>query len=293
MAFGAKEASVLRATAVLATALLILAGPFVVFGTQANDGGTSNAPSRQTGPRDSRALPIDIHPYTKGDVTNIPRFPASTASEPAKGGSYYDANYKVTMTKAADSKQFPQAESQGVTRPVYSRWRIDNSAGDLYFLVKGGETPPTNGTGQMVFFKTTDNSVYRIASDIDGLETSEFRWDYSGKKPNSMYYVDGTMFREYNVTNGQSSRVHDFAVDFPGGARILNDVEGDSSMDSRYWAWMVQGPYNGDVFPMIAIITYDKAADKVPGVLDYAKFKAMGGAGTELPRPNMVDMSVP
>jgi hypothetical protein len=98
-------------------------------------------------------------------------------------------------------------------------------------------------------------------------------------------------FSEYNVLTGQTSVIRDFSKDYPDGDQIINDVEGDSSADSRYWAWMVLAPYNGTEFPILRIITYDKQTDHILGVLDYAKYKSMGGKEASLPRPNMVDIS--
>jgi hypothetical protein len=236
-------------------------------------------------------IQADIQPYTKGDTSNFPVHPHSTVGEPAKGEGVFDSNYGTTVIKAADANEFPSSESGGVVRPVYSRWRIDNSAGDLYYLVKGEETPPGSGKGQMVIFRSSDDSVYKIATEVDGLEVHDFRWDYSGTKPHTLYYVDGTQFREYNVDTGEISLIRDFVEDFPNAERILNDAEGDSSADSRYWAWMVQGQYTGTDFPMLAVITYDKQTNTILGTLDYARYKALGGADSSLPRPNMVDVS--
>lgn len=239
----------------------------------------------------AQGIQADIHPYTKGDVPNFQVYPKSTAAEPAKGSGIFDSNYGTTVVKVADAKEFPTDESGGVVRPVYSRWRIDNSAGDLYYLVKGGETPSGSGAGQMVFYYSANDSIYKVASEVNGMEVSEFRWDYSGSKPYTLYYVEGTQFREYNVKTGQTQLIRDFSADFPDAERILNDVEGDSSMDSRYWAWMVQGQYNGADFPMLAIITYDKQSNAILGRMDFAKYNSMGGAESSLPRPNMVDVS--
>jgi hypothetical protein len=233
----------------------------------------------------------DIHAYIRGDISAFQTNPKSTAGEPSKGGSIFDSSYGTTVIKAADAKEFPADESGDVIRPVYSRWRIDNSAGDLYYLIKGSETPLNSGKGQMVIFHSSNDSIYKIATEVDGIESHEFRWDYSGSKPYILYYVDGTQFREYDVNTGETNLIRDFAADFPNAERILNDVEGDSSADSRYWAWMVQGQYTGSEFPMLAIITYDKHTNTILGKLDYGEYKSMGGSDSSLPRPNMVDIS--
>ncbi len=233
----------------------------------------------------------DIHFYTKGDVSNLSVLQPLTIPEPAKAESVFDAAYGTTVVKVADANEFPSDESGGIVRPVYSRWRIDNSAGDLFYLVKDGETPLGSGKGQMVIYYSGNNSIYKIVTAQEGLELSEYRWDYSGSKPYTMYYVDGPRFMEYNVNTDQTILIRDFSGDFQGAARILNDVEGDSSSDSRYWAWMVQGEYNGEFYPMQAIIAYDKQTNTILGILDYTKYKSMGGTDSALPRPNMVDVS--
>jgi len=145
-------------------------------------------------------------------------------------------------------------------------------------LLKDGETPAGSGKGQTVIFNSADDSIHKIITEINSGEPRELRWDYSGTKQNSMYYVSGCTFYEYDIVSGLSTIVHNFGNDFANCGRILNDVEGDSSSDSRYWAFMIQNPYDGSKYPMRAIVTYDKQTDSILGTLDYAA-------------PNMVDIS--
>jgi hypothetical protein len=158
-------------------------------------------------------------------------------------------------------------------------------------VVKGGETPPGSGTGQLVVLNAADNSVFKIVTEVSSGEETEFRWDQSGSRPEILYSVEECRFREYDLATGQARTVHDFSADFPDCGRILNDVEGDSSADSRVWTWMVQGAYDGSEFPMLAVIAYDKPTDTITGTLDLARYQALGGQGATLPRPNMVDVS--
>ena len=242
-------------------------------------------------PDDAGALSCyDIHPYTRGSLGNFPNRVPSAAAEPAVGACVTDPGFRTTVCKVADATSFSSSEAQGVLRPVYSRWRHFNSSGEYYFLEKQGDTPTGSGHGQTVFYRSS-NDAFAKASDINGHESAELRWDGSGAKPTTLYYVQECMFREYDMMSGQTQLVHDFAQDFPGCARIINDVEGDSSGDSRYWTWMVQGQYNRSQFPMMAIITYDKTTNTILGKLDLAGYHAMGGKASSLPPPNMVDMS--
>ncbi len=249
-------------------------------------GGSSGQRPPDTGP-----VCFNVHPYSRGDVSVFEVPDVVRGWEPDRGECVYDSAFGTRVCKAVDAKQFAAAESGGVVRPVYSRWRHDNSSGEFYFVVKDGETPPGSGNGQLVVLKTADNSVVKTVSEVSSGEGAEFRWDHSGSRPKILYYIDECRFNEYDLDTGQSQTVHDFSADFPGCGRILNDVEGDSSGDSRYWAWMVQGPYDGSEFPMLALITYDRQADAILARLDLARYQAMGGQGSQLPRPNMVDVS--
>lgn len=233
----------------------------------------------------------NIQPYTRGNNSNFTVYSKSTASEPQKGQCVYDENYGSEVCKVVDKKEFATNEIGDAIRPVYSRWRIENSDKSKYFLIKDGETPAGSGRGQTVIFNGADDSIYKIVTEVNSGEPKEFRWDYSGSKPNSMYYISGCTFNEYDITTGQSTVLRNFGNDFPGCARILNDVEGDSSSDSRYWAFMVQDPYVNGKYPMRAIVTYDKQANAILGTLNYTGYAGAGGTYSVLPTPNMVDIS--
>ena len=238
---------------------------------------------------------FNVQEYTAGDVSNFKVYPTSTVTEPAKGSCIFDENYNTSICKVADTHNFNSSEIGNAIKPVYSRWRIDNSKGDLYFLVKDDESPKWSGRGQMVIFNSSDDSIYKIATEVMGQESAEFRWDYSGSRPYIMYYVSACQFREYDVTTGQTFLIRDFGLDFPNCGKIMNDVEGDSSKDSRYWVWMLSNPYTNGTFPLQRIITYDKQTNTIIGDFDYADYISLGGTMTESAwksrRPNMVDMS--
>ena len=247
---------------------------------------------------------FNLAPYTRGDVSNFTVFDVEAAPDPARGACVASPSYFFETCKAAGTADFPERESAGVVRPVYSRWRDDNSDGSFYLVGKGSETPPESGRGQSVIYRSLDHSVFRILDDVPSHEAHEFRWDYSGKHPLRMYHVDDACgFHRYDVApDGRSATntlLHDFARDFPGCGRILNDVEGDSSADSRYWAFMVTGPYGEagceEGSRLKAVIVYDLAADRIVGTLDRSRFAALGGQTSQWDacgfRPNMADIS--
>lgn len=167
----------------------------------------------------------------------------------------------------------------------YSRYSPVNVTTE-YVISHGDNSTSAN------IFRTVDST--NIASlTYDSVHTigeiNEIRWDYSGHYPNRIYFVVGMKFYLMDVlhANGKPSLVHDFSREFPGAAKIMNDVEGDSSNDSRYWAFEVMAAYNGSTYQTLAIIVFDKQANEIIGKLEPRDL----GYKDYLPRPNMVEIS--
>ncbi len=182
---------------------------------------------------------------------------------------------------------------------VYSRYSPVNSDGK-YAIIHG-----TDSTSAWIL-RTSDNKIIHKLVDADGSEIgelNEIRWDYSGDYPNRVYFVslystdvNGLRFYQMDAIsgNGEPFLIRDFSGDFPSGYNMMNDVEGDSSNDSRYWAWQVRGAYNGKYFPLLNIFTYDKATDTILGILSPGDIDPTQNASnwtSEMPRPNMVEIS--
>jgi len=70
-------------------------------------------------------------------------------------------------------------------------------------------------------------------------------------------------FYEFNLTSDTYSLIRDFSSDFPQGTRIYFDEEGDSSADSRYWAFKGHGAYDSQIGrrPLHYVFVYDKDYD--------------------------------
>ena len=210
-------------------------------------------------------------------------------SVPSKGGAHTDSTTGATWTRRSDNAEMGAATAGMI---VYSRFSPSNS-NSQYLLVHG-----TNSTSCYVY-RLSDNvmvaDLKRDASHQIG-EVNEIRWDYTGNYPNRVYFVYGMSFYYMDVItgNGTPTLIRNFASDFPTGDHIMNDVEGDSSSDSRYWAWQVLGAYDGAVFPRLAIITYDKQNNSILGTLRPGQVTPTANASywsTRLPHPNMVEIS--
>lgn len=241
---------------------------------------------------------MNVYTYVSGNkLSNFPTsglfFQAGSTYSPqdvAPGECFAQPGFGVSICKAVDTSQFPPSTN---IRPPYSRWATDNSDGSLYYVVKDTETPAKSGRGQMVILRTSDNSIYSIPN-LNGMEGSEFRWDHAD--PNTLYYRTGCQFMSYNIVTKSSTLVHDFVSDgYPTCTVAMNDVEGDSSLDSRYWAFMLLGPYHYGNYNLLAVVTYDKTQNRIVGTLDRALFISQGGNGDQWDsvgfRPNMVDIA--
>lgn len=173
-----------------------------------------------------------------------------------------------------------------------SRWRTDNADHSKYYVTVNGDVPVNRGKGQMTIYNTADNSFYD-RPNLAAYEGEEFRWD--GTNPRLMYYRQDCQFYSYEIVTKRSTLLHDFTKQYPTCSRAINDVEGDASPDSRYWAFMLLGPYALRQYQLLAIVTYDKQNDAIVGTLDEAKYVAQGGNAslwnTYGYRPNAVDIA--
>ncbi|MBU1076608.1 MAG: T9SS type A sorting domain-containing protein [Spirochaetes bacterium] len=227
-------------------------------------------------------------------VTNKNFIPYTPISQPAKGASITDPDFNTTFYRVADATA--DGVNDTMATIVYSRWSPLNSSQDYLYLQR------STGNPDALIYSAQDYSLIKILPDritIDGvpdqffisMESAEIRWDNTGNHPNRFYFVNDTKFYQYDLLTDTAQLIHDFKNDFPTASKIQNDVEGDSSTNSRYWAWMVKGPYDGSHFPTLAVITYDKETDQILGVMDLAKYQANGGSYGYLPTPNMVEIS--
>jgi len=220
--------------------------------------------------------------------------PYTSPAQPAKGESFVDLKYHTTFYRVTDVTVDNIDDS--MASPVYSRWTPLNSSKEYLYLQR------TVGSPDGLIYSGSNYSLIKILPDkitVDGvpsqtfisMEGAEIRWDYTGNYPNRFYFRKDSKFYQYNLLDDTAELIHDFKNEFPTCVKIHNDVEGDSSADSRYWTWMVRGPYNGSTNPLIAIITYDKETNQILGVMDLAKYHNYGGQYEALPIPNMVEIS--
>ena len=226
------------------------------------------------------------------------RVPYEAGPKPAKGQWVDQAAFHTRYRRVSDV--VADGVGNWMAGIVYSRFTPASSGGDYLYLQRTGSEGGRDG----LIYSGSTGSLLKIlpgAIEIDGepdqpldsTEAAEFRWDYSGRHPTRLYYRANAAFYEYDVLTDRAHRIRDFALDYPGADLLHNDAEGDSSADSRYWAWMVKGPYNDawGVYPLRAMVTYDQPEDRILGRLDLAAYRRLGGQYPDLPTPNMVEVS--
>jgi hypothetical protein len=243
---------------------------------------------------------------------------------PAKGTKTMDPATGFTIVRVADKSELvgdTDGHRSAMSLIVYSRYTPSNTTGE-FVLVHGD-----NSTSAWVY-RVADNSPVTIlrfnpasgqASRALG-ELNELRWDYSGQHPYRLYFVGNSIsgvaqsgenigmsfyYTDLDPATGKQSTpvlVHDFSKDFPAfsKASIMNDVEGDSSTDSRFWAWQVMDTTRGAGALPFALFTFDMRSNSVTAALQRsctgALVPCVALATPSVPtpylaRPNMVEMS--
>ena len=246
---------------------------------------------------------------------------------PTKGVAQKDPVTGFTVTRVADKAELVGdygSYKSALSTIVYSRYTPSNTTGE-FVLVHGD-----NSTSAWVY-RVSDNKLMTVLkikptmtpqSSVRSLgEVNELRWDYSGANPYRLYFVGRSIpasqavagekpgmtfyYTDIDPTTGAQSTpvvIKDFSKTFPSftTGEIMNDVEGDSSNDSRYWAWQVMDTSRGAGYLPLAIFSYDKQANAVLGSIQRSCTGAVAPctvintpatAAPYISRPNMVEMS--
>ena len=256
--------------------------------------------------------------------TQLMKIPAIGAY-PAKGSTIIDPVTGFNVTRVADKSELTGdygGARSGLSAIVYSRFSPTNTTGE--FVVVHGE----NSTSAWIY-RTSNNAPVTILRFKPSLGTSsrslgevnELRWDYTGQHPYRLYFTGRSLpgsqrvgtenvgmtfyYVEFDPVTGVQSNpvvIRDFTADFPGftNGEIMNDVEGDSSNDSRYWAWQVMNTSLSSGYQPYAVFAYDKTNNVILGRMQ----RSCAGAPTPcaavntpaavapyISRPNMVEMS--
>lgn len=222
--------------------------------------------------------------------------PYEATAKPPKGQWVTNAVFNTRFARVTDV--VVDGIGHRMAAVVYSRWTPLNSSQEYLYFQRSIGNPDgliySAATHALVKILPAEITIDGIAGQsLNSMEGAEIRWDQSGQHAGRFYFVEGPRFYEYDLVTDAAHLRHDFAAsgEFPSAELIHNGVEGDSSSDSRYWAWQVEGADEGDGAPLLAVVTYDGQGDRIVGRLTPADYRALGGHYGELPKPNMVEVS--
>ncbi len=218
-----------------------------------------------------------------------PMVPLHGVRVPEKGKPLVDPATGFEVMRLSDAAEIARASGGRPTTYsgiVYARHTAANVKGDMVLVnAQDGSTAIYRPDGSLLTVLRFRPSKLNSRSFAD---YNELRWDYTGQHPYRLYFVGrglpaslalhrervGMSFYRVDVdpnTGRQAEPVliRDFSQDFPDfpDAEIMNDVEGDSSIDSSRWAWMVMNTSLSSGHRPYAIFTYDMGSDRILGTL--------------------------
>ena len=240
----------------------------------------------------TQAFDYFVHP---ADATG-PLVPYQPTAKPPKNQWVTNAVFHTRFARITDAAT--DGVGHSMASVVYSRWTPLNASQEYLYLQRSVGNPDgliySAGTDALIKILPERTSIDGVPDQsFNSMEGAEIRWDYTGQHPNRFYFVEGPRFYEYDLTTDTARLRHDFSVvgEFPSAELIYSGVEGDSSADSRYWAWQVEGAYEGNGAPLLAVVTYDSESNRLVGRLALQDYRSLGGRYNELPKPNMVEVS--
>ncbi len=184
-------------------------------------------------------------------VLGTATYPAPDIAAPEKGVPFGDPNFHTTVVRVTDRARDGYGDP-GIENE-YAKMDPENCDGTALIL-RG------NGATYYLYDPRTCAVVRRLT--VFGAcccREPEPRWDATD--PNVFYYVCGPELRRYDLAADAFDTVHDFRREFPQASSITTKVEGDASLDRRYWAFLVEDSDSR----LLAVIVYDRRDDAVVG----------------------------
>lgn len=178
-------------------------------------------------------------------------FAPAAMERPEKGVPFTDPTFHtqiVRITDKSDGYSGPGIENE------YARTDPENADGS-FLILRGND-------GEWYRYRTSDFKLVEHLDITGGGEEPEPRWD--ADNPKLIYYLYGSKLKSYNFETGKVATVHDFREDFSSATYITTKTEGDSSLDRRYWCFMLED-YG---YRVQAVVCYDKKLNKIIGRRD-------------------------
>jgi hypothetical protein len=261
----------------------------------------------RTGAGRSYCLPFEATPvqaatsnYLVGMTSAlVPNYGAGgVGSPPAKGSSVAHALTGAVIKRMTD----PADAGWANMRNIYSKWSSVNATGE-YLMVEKEDSQTT------AIYRLSDGAYIGQVQAPSGPggstgESWEPRWSTRGDEPYTLYYLslDQRKLYKRDVINlTPEVLVKDFTAvrTFASDQYLMNDSEGTSSIDMRFWGFMVRSSTPGQSNLCYELMVYDAFADAVvraspsggAGVIALGTTATTATAGGWSIRPNWVSMS--
>jgi len=214
--------------------------------------------------------------YVPDFSTRIYPFPVIPA--PPVGISFRDPVFGTRLVRVTDVRaaHLP-LRVKGLTNE-YSRFDPVNANGSL-LLVRG-----TDGSWHLYDMK---RNLYR--ETLFG-KRGDFSPRWHSSNPDRLFFILGTGFYEYQIGKRNKRLIYDFKYRYPE-ATFIKMGKGESSLDSRYWAFMVVRYDNempkGKRRTLLDIVTFDLQHGRVIASLRSVE----RNMGSRIPRTVTVSMS--
>ena len=193
---------------------------------------------------------------------------------PVKGESRTDTVTGATITRITDG---PAEGRPTVYSSLnnYSRYTPVNITNE--YLIATHEDSQSS-----TLYRLADNTaVTLLRGDGNGVIGSgnSTRWSYNPAEPYVVYFVSGMKFYKMNVltNNGDPTLLHDFSAEFPAGNYVAIGDNGDSSNNSRYWAFNIGSAAYVNGWQVIGVVTYDAVTNSIISTRTPEDFGRQGG----------------
>jgi hypothetical protein len=162
--------------------------------------------------------------YSKG-LSDKP-YPFNIPELPTTGNSYKEPVFGTDITRITDIKHGnPLTKAKGVTNE-YARMDPINADDSLLVL--------QSSSSKWFLY---DLKTLTFKETILGQGRYEPRWHATD--PNILFFTNDRKFYKYHVDSKRKEVLYDAGKDYPTATWLTGKGEGDSSADSRFWAFMV------------------------------------------------------
>lgn len=198
--------------------------------------------------------------------------------KPEKGISFIDRVFGNKIVRISDRKKdalkyWVKKNYGSVVHPNYPKHNHDNADGAL-LLFEGSK-----GSGKLLYDSDNFQLIKTLnARAVNWNQPIEPRWDAHDPHLFYFHFRPPTALSMYNIKTDLYKVLFDFRNEFPSATAITMAEEGNCSYDSRYFAFLVRAPRDGDKWAHKAVVCFDRVEESIVGklILPISGFESQG-----------------